>query len=418
QALDYLRKSAALAKAADDKVSGAHIMSDVARVYTLQGKYDEALAIYNESLARLTGSGHDPGTLITLSNMGEIHFLQGKYDQALDEYGKSLSLSEATNDRQSITTALCAIADVYRAKGDYKQALKHAERASGLAREVGFEELFWDSRMTAGKSYVATNQPAEARRAFEEAIATIETLRNQIAGGDQDEQRFFESRIAPYEAMVELMVSQDNPGVALAYAERAKGRVLLDVVRNGHVNINKAMTSDEQQRERKLKAQLVSLNSQIYSERLLPQPDQKRLAEMDTRLQKARLDFEVFQTALYSAHPELKTRRGEARPLKLNEASLLIPDDQTALLEFVSTEEKTYLFVLTKRNPPKIKVYRLNVCQKELTDRVENYRQMLSTLDNRFSKPAHELYDLLLDPAKEQLQGKTKLIVVPDGALW
>ena len=35
-----------------------------------------------------------------------------------------------------------------------------------------------------------------------------------------------------------------------------------------------------------------------------------------------------------------------------------------------------------------------------------------------FSKPAHDLYDLLLKPAAAQLRGKTRLLIVPDGALW
>ena len=52
-----------------------------------------------------------------------------------------------------------------------------------------------------------------------------------------------------------------------------------------------------------------------------------------------------------------------------------------------------------------------------LADRVARFRQML-TSDNRFSKPAHDLYDLLLKPAAAQLRGKTRLLIVPDGALW
>jgi hypothetical protein len=35
-----------------------------------------------------------------------------------------------------------------------------------------------------------------------------------------------------------------------------------------------------------------------------------------------------------------------------------------------------------------------------------------------FRQPASELYDLLLKPAAAQLQGRTALVIVPDGALW
>jgi CHAT domain-containing protein len=114
----------------------------------------------------------------------------------------------------------------------------------------------------------------------------------------------------------------------------------------------------------------------------------------------------------------LKVRRGEAQPLGIGEASALLPDAETALLEFVVAEEKTYLFVLTSQATSGLKVYPLEIKRKDLADRTERFRSMLSTLDNRFPKPARELYDLLLKPAVEQLRGKTRLVIVPDGPLW
>jgi len=81
-------------------------------------------------------------------------------------------------------------------------------------------------------------------------------------------------------------------------------------------------------------------------------------------------------------------------------------------------DEKTYLFALTKSGAVGVKVYPLEIKQKDLADRVTRFRQMLSTSDNRFSKPAHDLYDLLLKPVAAQLRGKTRLLIVPDGALW
>src|SRR5262249_39039272 len=97
----------------------------------------------------------------------------------------------------------------------------------------------------------------------------------------------------------------------------------------------------------------------------------------------------------------------------------------TALLEYVVTEDKTYLFVLSKQrlSPardglPVLKVYTLDIKQKELTDQVERFRRRVSNLDFGFQELARELYELLLGPAHAELQNKTKLIIVPDGALW
>src|SRR5262249_20868631 len=162
----------------------------------------------------------------------------------------------------------------------YAQASDLAGRATALARQVGSPIELWRAQTVAGRSYRALEQLTAARQAFEEAIAAVETLRPQVAGGEQEQQHFFEDKLDPYQAMVELLVSQNQSGTALAYAERAKARVLLDVLHSGRVNITKAMTAAEREQERGFNNHLVSLNTQILRENQRPQPDHARLSDL------------------------------------------------------------------------------------------------------------------------------------------
>jgi CHAT domain-containing protein/tetratricopeptide (TPR) repeat protein len=418
QALEYFEKALTLSEAAGDKRSVAHTLSDIGLVHCAQGNYDLALESYQKNLKQLAGSGHNPGNIITLQNIGFVYHLQGNYDLALENYQKSLALSEAIEEKEATVTVLNNIADLHRLKGNYPLALQFAQRAAALARQVGSREDLWEALTTAGRVNLALNQLGQAHQALKEAVDTIEALRSQVAGGEQEQQLFFESKVSSYQAMVELLIRRNSPGEALTYAERAKARVLLDVISKGHVSVTKAMTVQELEQERGLVGHLTSLNSRIYAEKLRPQTEQARLAELEAQLEKARVDFEAFQTSLYTAHPELQTHRGEAPPLKIAEAEALLPDARTALAEFVVADDKTYLFVLTRSVTVEVKVYPVEIKQKDLTERIERFRQLLSTLDNRFSKSSHALYDLLLKPAAGQLQGKTRLTIVPDGSLW
>jgi CHAT domain-containing protein len=187
------------------------------------------------------------------------------------------------------------------------------------------------------------------------------------------------------------------------------------------------MTTNEREDERRVDSEVNSLNIQITAERVRRQSDQSRLAELDSGLTRARLAQERFHINLYAAHPELKVHRAQMQPISLDQARHLIPDKSTALLEYVVGEDKTQLFVLTKGSDtkdadtsgvPTLKVFTLNIRQKDLADRVEKFRARLANQDFLFHEPARELYDLLLGPARTELQGKTNLIFVPDGSLW
>jgi CHAT domain-containing protein/Tfp pilus assembly protein PilF len=418
EALEQYRKSLKISEEIGNRADFSNTLSNIGLIYSMQGDYAGALEQYRKSLEIQSEIGDRSGISVALNNIGVVHNLQGDYAGALEQFHKSLEIKEEIGDRLGISDTLNSIGEVLQAQGNPTQALQFAERALDLAQSLGNPELLQQAFTTEGNAYVALGKPGRARQSFDAAIASLETQRAQIAGGEQEQQTFFASRISPYYAMVELLIAQNDPDGALNYAERAKARVLLDVLSNGRVNITKAMTVEEQEQERHLSGQLVAFNSQIYREKLRPHPDPTRLAALEDQLRRARLDFEDFQLNLYAAHPELKARRGEAPPLRLEEVGALLPDADTALLEFVVADQRTYLFVLTRSGAVGASVFPLEIKQQDLADRVERFRQMLSTSDNRFRKPARELYDLLIKPAAARLQGKTRLLIVPDGALW
>lgn len=421
QALEYYQKSLAMSEALGDKSGIGETLSNIGSVHASQGNYAQALENLQKSLTIREALGDKSGIASTLLGIGEVHARQGNYAQALEHFQKSLALGEALGDTDVVSRTLIDMGNASRLKGNYVQALDFASRSAVLTKQFGYPVEFSRAQIEVGQVYRVLNQLNPARQAFEEAIATIETLRAQVAGGEQDQQRFFENRLDPYQAMVELLVAQNQASVALAYAERAKARVLLDVLHSGRINVNKAMTAAEQEQERGFNNRLISLNTQISRENQRSQPEAARLNDLKAQLQKARLDYEAFQTSLYAVHPELKAQRGEVEPLTPEQARALLPDPRSALLEYVVTDDRTYLFALTgndARTTIELKVYPLTLKQKELGARVAQFREKLANGSPGFRELARELYDLLLKPATAQLRGRTSLIIVPDSALW
>jgi CHAT domain-containing protein/tetratricopeptide (TPR) repeat protein len=427
QAIEYYQKSLKLSEELGYKLGIAIPLLNIGNCYELLGDYERALDYYQKNLKLSEELEDKSGIALALHNIGNIDNLKGNYTQALDYYQKSLKLSEELGDKAGIVRSLVSIGGVYELQGSHAKALEVSARAAALAGEIGRLEWLGKARTTAGKAYRALDQPAQARLAFADAISTTEKLREQVAGGEQEQQRFFEDKLAPYYQMIDLLVSQRDATEALAYAERAKGRVLLDVLRSGRANINRAMTAEEQSQERQLNSELVSLNSQIYRENVRPQPDPALLSELNARLQKARLEYESFQTSLYAAHPELKVQRGETPPLSLNEAAQLLPaDGNTALLEYAVADDNSFLFVLTKAattsnqktGAATLRVYPLNIKSRELIELVETFQKRLGERNLAFNAYAQRLYGLLLKPAEAQLRGKEMLCIVPDGVLW
>jgi len=419
QALAYSRKSLDILVEIDDKFGIANLQNNIGVIYKSQGLYDQGLEWFQKACVGYEALKATPGMARCLNNIGDTYRLQGRLDEALEPLLKSLQLREQGKDRGAVTLSLNNLARLYEAQGKYAEMLEVSRRSAKLADELYSREEIWTAQDHIGRALVALGQPEEARASFLAAISTLENLRREVAGGEQQQQSFLEGRLSPWYDMVDLLVSQRKYVEALTFAEQSKSRVLLDALQSGHTDLRKSWSKEEQQAEEEVRLRLVSLNSQYTTEVRKDKPDVKRVTELKSAVEKARLEYEDFETGLYVAHPELKMQRGEAPIVKAEELAALLPDASSALLEYVVADDKTYLFAVTKGSKEAdVRVYTLPIKKEALAKQTEAFRQQLAARDLGFRASASKLYELLIKPAAPQLAGKTNLIIAPDSTLW
>ena len=421
QAVEHYHLSLRLSEELNDKSLMARALGNLGGVLRKQGRFAEALESQQRSL-RLNQELESPaGIAATLNNIANIYGDQGQNDQALAYYQRSLRLNEEIGSLTGAADCWNNIAVTCLALGDYEQARQSAEKSAAIAQQLGRPDVLWEAQYTEGIAYRRLGRTRQARQAFTGAIATIERMRSQIAGDPKQRQIFFEDRLSPYSALIELLVEQQEPAAGLALAEKAKARVILDTLQSGRFWPDKAMTPAEREQEKKLLARMVTLNAQLAGEKQNQPEDGKLVAELNASLDRARGDYESFLTTLYATHPQLRAQRVELTALSLEEVNALLPDDKTALLEFAVAEDKMLLFVLTKaaaQTTPDLKIFTIPLKAKDLAGRAQQFRAALASRDLSFKQEAAVLYDLLLKPAQAQLKGKSSLVIVPDGALW
>src|SRR5262249_46257379 len=107
-------------------------------------------------------------------------------------------------------------------------------------------------------------------------------------------------------------------------------------------------------------------------------------------------------------------------------AAALLTDSDTALLDFVETDENVYLFAFTKtgrrarsRQPVSpLKIYILGSDRGDLYARVLRFQEAIASRSGDAQAQARELYGLTLKPAQEQIAARKHLVIAPDAVLW
>ena len=419
QALAYNRKSLDILVEIDDKFGIANLQNNIGVIYKSQGSYDQGLEWFQKALAGYEALKATPGMARALNNIGDTYRLQGRLDEALAPLQKSLQLREQGKDRGAVMLSLNNLARLYEVQGKYADMLEVSRRSAKIADDLYSREEIWSAQDNIGRALVALGQPEEARTAFQSAISTLEELRREVGGNEQQQMSFLEGRSSPWYDMVDLLVSQKKYAEALTFAEQSKSRVLLDALQGGRTDLRKSWSKEEQDGEEELRLRLVALNSQFTAEVRKDKPDVKRVSDLKTAVEKTRLEYEDFETRLYVAHPKLRVQRGEAPIIKADELAALLPNTSSALLEYVVGDDKTYLFAVTNgAKEADVRVYVLPVKREALAKQTEAFRQQLAARDLGFRTSASRLYELLLKPAAAQLAGKTNLIIAPDNTLW
>ena len=419
QAYAYASRSLKILEEIGDKSGIANLQNNIGVILKSQGRYDESLEWFRKSNQGYQALQATPGIARTLNNIGDVYRLQGRYPESLVKLQESLKLREANGDRAGVTLSLNNLGRLYQDQGNYAEALTIAKRSAEMAHQIYGREELWDAQDRMGRALTELGRYDEAKQSYLAAITTSELLRKEVAGGEQQQQSFLENKLSPWFGMVRLLVIQKKNAEALTFAEQSKARVLLDTLQGGRSSLRQLLSPTERQAEEERRLNLVNLNSQLTAELRRDKPEAKKVTDLKASVEKARLEYEDFETTLYAAHPELKVKRGESPVIKPDELSALLPDENTALLEYVVGSDESYLFVVTKGEvTPNVNVYRLPIKRADLISQTNGLREQLARRDLGFRASALKLYDTLLKPAEAQLRTRTNLIIAPDNILW
>ena len=394
-----------------DKTMVSRIKANMGVAYQYLGREKEALDYYEEAVASTAGLEDTGQSMHVRHNRADLYRLLGRYDEALAEarivadfFEKKGMLPESIRAHGMLSQALLA-------RGLPKEAVAAAEAACKGARALGNPEALRATAVALGDAYTAMGRREQARAAYLESIQAIEAVR--LGGGEDERESYFHTKVVPYQGMVRILVEDGKPLEALQYAERAKARLLLDVLRGGRAEITQAMSAPEKQRERQLTSAVAKFDA-----RLAREPVKTGSASMFER-NKAANELDLFRQDLYSKHPELRARRAEFRPIQMDQIAELLPDRETVLLEYAMTETRAYLFAVTAdaKGTPRLASWALPDA-KRLAAEIEAFHKQLSGRDLGYRAAAGALYKRLLGPAAAVIKGRKRIVIVPDGPLW
>lgn len=412
----YLKASLAIYKSFGNTREEARVLLNLATIEQRQGLPDDALHLFQQSLQRAQTTNLMDVQIAAGEGVGVALTAKGDFPNGLNTIKQSLALARRANAKTREVELLWRAAQTYYAMQDYRESAAVAEQALALARSFQLPKLTYLSAAALGEAYAADGKFDLAIATLKEAVSLIEELRDHATGRQESRQLFFENKLAPYHKLVELLTKQGKTFEALLYAERAKGRLLLESVRRNTRDLQSVLTPAEKVELKRLHDRTLAVSQRIQST-----SDNAPTSELNKELDAAKSEFASFEKEVVAAHPELLLRAGPAQPLTDASLNSLVRTDAIVYLEYVSAGNHIGIFTL-KRNRVtqgyELKYVRLPIDAVELRRKVNEFRSAVAERSPVYAPLGRELYRLLIEPVAVELQNISTICIIPDEFLW
>lgn len=416
----YYVKAAQIAEELGDKRTLAYSLSSMGELHLRNGDYAGYLNYNEKALKIFEEIGEKRGICAALNSIGEAHLKLGNLDQSLIFFQKALSIGESIGSKYEQCDSYLGIGSVYYVKRKMNDAAVALSRSVELSQQMKSRILLWQAMYKRGLVSRDSGKNEEALQFWEQAIETVEKGRNEIKV-TEERTTYLVRKLDIYDDLIHLLIATQKMPDAFHYVQRAKARSFLDTLTEARIDPEGRIDSATQLEKKKIVAELVKTETQIRDEYETEKIDEAKVKELKTKRNELDTEYNDLLSKIRKQNPRFANLQ-YPQPLRLTEAQAII-DEQSVLLEYFLGKNSSFLFAITRTD---FHVFKIPSEQK-LAAQVNLIHDVLQKPDPHLelSEKAHTtyagvsslLYEELIAPAQNELTGKHRIIIAPDGIL-
>jgi CHAT domain-containing protein len=203
EAIQYAKR--AVAVAADKNLTSLATVRALLNWQRLSPKRETTISFKRISslLARLPASRSKVYLLIELAELEQ--------PEAIEILSQAVKTASGFGDKRALSFALGGLGNTYEKRGELKQALFWTQKAQLAAQEVFATDSLYQWQWQAGRIYRAMGADDSARDAYQGAIASVQSIRNDLLNAEKQLQLDIRSQVEPiYREYLGLLLKSGN----------------------------------------------------------------------------------------------------------------------------------------------------------------------------------------------------------------
>ncbi|MFQ5600589.1 MAG: CHAT domain-containing protein, partial [Candidatus Krumholzibacteriia bacterium] len=400
----------------------------IALAHEETGHLDDAARALEKALRVLQGSANRLTIVTVLCDLGRVRTVLGEPERAEPLLARAVSLADSLGNPILLGTAERTLGRACAVRGQDERALALFDRAIQRGRAFRSQSLLEEALVDRARHSRARGRVAEADSFLTDAIEVVESVRG-LQRGDEirvgilaKRKRVYVERVATlYELGVEDPAAHEE---AFRVAERSRARALLDALSGTRVPPGAGLDPALLKREQRLVSRLSAVQVQISKAVSAETWDASRIDSLEALLQRVGREYGTTLEEIAARSPAYGAHGGGREPLGLAAVRQRVLGRDQVLLEYLTGQDESYLFVV---GSGRFRLVRIPVSVAEIAARVGALRQALRAGGGGSAAAsdagavvgaAKDLHAFLIGPVVGDLDGATRLLIVPDGPLF
>jgi CHAT domain-containing protein len=456
EALVLYNRALDIGRSIGDRNREAVTLRVMAIVYRMTGEYSRAIPLVQQSLNIGRELKDAKLEVSALNVLGVFEFEQKHFDLAAEHFSAALKVPSSDSllrdqnldglaasycelkqfarcievNRQQLELALAA-GNQGRAAFGY-QHLAHAQRLAGafgdayetllkaLTAMRSADHIAFDEReilQDVGESLRALNRDREAVPYFQQAITIVEQLRQGLVPTEQARAASVAFNKPLFDDMIDTLFGLD-PSQSFQTVELSRARAFLSILAESKIDLRQNLSSSDRDHEAAIFARISTVQKDLWQPSITAAVRKQRNADLES----AEHDLERLHLEIRRSNPRLAGVQ-YPKPLDLKQIQHEVLKPGVTLIEYYLGEKRSLVWVVSRGHsssavlPPAKEIEALaGAFRNSLTPQVSSLT--VRQAEGESSKLSARLYEMLLKPVEQSIEGNQSLIIVPDGVLY
>ena len=398
----------------------ARSLNNLGLLANAQGDLDTARDCLDRALAIQRSLA--PGSIDvanSLDNLGFIAKSRGDTNNAIAYYEKALVIKKRIAPGSlHLASSFDNLGAIAYERGNLDVAVTHLENALAIQLKLApVGELAIEIHNGLAKTFYKLNRLGATEAHFKKSLEALESQLRRLGGSVHAQAGYQARKEKYYHDYITLLLSQNRHEDAFNILERARARVLRQMISERDLVLSGPDIPDNLERNRKrITYHYEKVKQELGTLDFTKDPEEVEVFQ--DQLLEIQSEYDNVIEEIRKASPRLANLRAPT-PLNLDQVREIL-DPGTTMLSYCVTEEKTYLFVV--RNGAELAVYTIEKGESYFRDSVREFHEVIKDPDSKVTASmlqtlSIQLFQDLIAPAKQEIEASSRLLVIPDGPL-